>query len=537
MKYTAEELNTLSKDEIIGLMLDTQSQLSALDSKYSALSEQVSLLMQQKFGRKSEKDLVEDDGQITLACILNEAEALLDSCFIVPEPSAEEVVPDIPVKSRKPKRIGKRAEDLKDLSAEDHDHTLSDEELADLFPDGYKELPTEDYLRLRFIPAQFIAERHHVHVYAAKDSERIVKADRPSDLLRNSIVTPSLEAAVINAKFVNAVPYDRLSKEFERNGIHISSTNMAGWTIKCGEQYLSDVYEELKKHLLSVPVIQADETPVKVSKDGRKAGSNSYMWVYRTGCREDVPPVILYEYQRTRNASHPREFLSGYRGICVTDGYQVYHTLASEQEDLTIAGCWAHARRKFADAVKAAGNDPKVKETVAYKALQVIGAIYDADRKFPAGSPGPDILKNRRDKVKPLVEAFFVWLRAKQLEVSASSVTGKGISYCLNQEKYLKVFLDHADVPMDNNASERAIRPFCVGKHNWHLIDTVRGAKVSAMIYSIVETAKACGVKPYEYFTYLLTEIPAIPAELRPGQMHRLMPWSDELPENCIMKK
>lgn len=125
-------------------------------------------------------------------------------------------------------------------------------------------------------------------------------------------MTPSLEAAIINAKFVNAVPYDRLSKEFARNEVNISSANMAGWTIKCSEYYLADLYEEMRKELLKVPVIQADETPVEVSRDGRSAGSKSYMWIYRTGCREPVPLVILYEYQKTRNTSHPREFLKGW---------------------------------------------------------------------------------------------------------------------------------------------------------------------------------------------------------------------------------
>ena len=532
MKHTAEELNKLSKDEVIDLMLSMEEKY---DKKLDYLYDQIRLANSRQFGRKSEKDLLEDDGQLTLACVLNEAEALMDQCFIVPEPEPDEVLPKENTTPRKKKQKGQRAEDLKGLPTEPHEHTISPDELAVLFPKGYKEMPAETYQRLKLIPQRFIVEEHTVHVYASKTEDVIVRADRPSDLLRNSILTASLEAAVINSKFVNAVPYDRLSKEFARNGIKISSANMAGWTIKCAGLYLEDLYREFRRELLKAPVIQADETPVMVSKDGRPAGSKSYMWVYRTGCREKTPPIILYEYQRTRNSSHPREFLEGYSGVCVTDGYQVYHTLADQKEDLVIAGCWAHARRKFADVVKSVGKE-KAKGTVAYEALKIIAAIYHADNAL-TDLTEEEILERRQKEVKPLVEAFFAWAKGKSLEVSSQSETGKGLTYCLNQEKYLRVFLGNARIPMDNNSSERAIRSFCVGKHNWHLIDTIRGAKASAMIYSIVETVKANNIKPYDYFTYVLTELPKIPKELRAGQLSKLMPWSKELPENCILKK
>ena len=271
--HTAEELSKLSKDEVIGLMLSMEEKY---DKQLDYLYEQIRIASSRQFGRKSEKNLVEDDGQMVLSCVLNEAEALLDSCFLVPEPAPEDVVPDVIVR-RRPKQKGKRIEDLKGLEAEDIDHRLPEEELTELFPFGYRELPTENYLRLKMIPARFIAERHHVHIYADKKTDTIVRAEHSADLLRNSIVTPSLESAVINAKFVNQVPFDRLEKEFARNGVYISRANMASWTIKCAERYLQPIYDELRIRLLRAGVIQADETPVLVTKDGRPAGSKSYM--------------------------------------------------------------------------------------------------------------------------------------------------------------------------------------------------------------------------------------------------------------------
>ena len=152
------------------------------------------------------------------------------------------------------------------------------------------------------------------------------------------------EAAIMNAKYVNAVPLYRQAQEFARYGLNISRQNMANWTIQCADRYLAIFYDYLHERLYDYHVLQADETPVLVDKNGRDTGSKSYMWVYRTGQMYGDCPIILYKYQKTRNASHPREFLRDFSGVCVTDGYQVYHTIENEREDLKIAGCWSHAR-------------------------------------------------------------------------------------------------------------------------------------------------------------------------------------------------
>ena len=268
-----------------------------------------------------------------------------------------------------------------------------------------------------------------------------------------------------------------------------------------------------------------------VNKDGRPAGSKSYMWVYRTGRMYTERQIVLYEYQKTRNASHPREFLKDFNGVCVTDGYQVYHTIEGEREDLRIAGCWSHARRRFNEAVKALPKQ-KQKDSRAYLALTMIQAIYREEKQLkdlPAGE--------RRDRrqlsVKPLVEAYFIWVRENLPKVPQKSKTWEGFHYSLNQEKYLKVFLDDGEVPMDNNAAEQSIRGFCIGKKNWVMIDAIAGAKASAIIYSIAETAKTNNLKPYDYFEYLLTEIPKHLDDTDRSFLDDLLPWSPSLPANC----
>lgn len=529
-KYTAEELNSCSKEMVIELFLSVQDQLDKSNHNIELLIEQMKIANQKRFGRSSEKlsnELIE--GQLNL---FNEAEAMTATTY-TPEVDIDDVVKSQPVS--KPKRHkGQRDENLEGLPVEVITHELDDEKLDSIFKTKPKRLPDEVYKRLKHIPAKYVVEEHHVAVYAGTDNEgneRIVKADRPASLFRNSIATPSIVSAILNGKYVNALPLYRIEQEFNRNDIKLHRQVMASWTIKVAENYLSLLYDYLHREIYNYHVLQADETPVEVTKDGRPAGSKSYMWVYRTGKMYTENPIVLYEYQKTRNTSHPREFLKDYQGVVVTDGYQVYHTLDKEYETLTIAGCWSHSRRRFANVVKSLGKD-KAKDTLANDALKQIGAIYKLEESFKELT-SEERLKQRQLIVKPLVEAFFAWVKEHQNDVPAKSETGKGLSYCISQEKYLKVFLEDGEVPMDNNAAEQAIRGFCIGKQNWHLIDTIDGAKASAIIYSIAETAKANNLKPYDYFEHLLTVMPEHMDDKNIDFLQDLLPWSEKLPENC----
>ena len=528
-KYTEEQLNSLDRETLTRLFLSQQEQLENIDHTLQLVLEQMADLKRHRFGRSTEKHETEDqisfmevDGKIVF---FNESEA------VAGEENAQEE-PESVSRTKPKKKQGKREEDLEGLPVVVVEHSMADQELEDRFgKGGWKQLPDEVYRRYSFTPAKIEVEEHHVKVYAGKETEEVIKAPHPETLLRGSLVSPSLEAAVMNAKYVNAVPLYRQEQEFERYGLHISRQNMANWTIQCADRYLAVLYDYLHKKLYGYHVLQADETPVLVNKDGRPAGAKSYMWVYRTGRMYTENQIVLYEYQKTRNASHPREFLKDFSGVCVTDGYQVYHTIEGEREDLQIAGCWSHVRRRFDEAVKALPKQ-KQKDSCAYLALTMIQAIYREEKQLkdlPAGER-----KNRRQlSVRPLVEAYFTWVRENLPKVPQKSKTWEGFNYSLNQEKYLKVFLDDGEVPMDNNAAEQSIRGFCIGKKNWVMIDTITGAKSSAIIYSIAETAKANNLKPYDYFEYLLTEIPKHLEDTDRSFLDDLLPWSPSLPANC----
>ena len=531
VKYTKEQLNSVDKPFLIQLLLQQQEQLEAITKELHASNEKMQLLMEQvilgkqnRFGRSSEK--MEDTSQICfrevdgMIIFFNEAEAVCD--LNAAEPDALELK-----SPKQPKRKGKKEADLSGLPVRRIDHYLSEEELeAEFGVRGWKQLPDAISRKYHFVPAKAEVEEHHIGVYASKTDEHMVKADHPKTLLHGSLVSPSLGAAIINGKYVNAVPLYRLEQEFQRYGLQITRQNMANWCIRLAEEYLSILYDYLHKELYFYHVIQADETPVLVNHDGRKAGSKSWMWVYRSGHLYQKRQIVLYEYQQTRNASHPREFLKGYDGICVTDGYQVYHTLEKELEELTIAGCWVHCRRRFDEALKLVPKSCQ-KESNAFLLMKQIQAIYREEGKLKDLS-SDERLKQRQTVIKPLVDAFFAYL--KTINVSKKDKFGDAVGYALNQEKYLRVFLTDGDVPIDNNASERAIRGFCIGKKNWQMIDTIHGAKSSAIIYSIVETAKANNLKPFDYVQHLLEEIPKHMNDKDCSFLEDLLPWSGKLP-------
>ena len=528
LKYTEEQLNNFDKATLVQLFLATQSQLEDIDAKLQLVLEQLAVSNNKRFGKSTEKlapdnqiAFMEVDGKLVF---FNEAEAV---AAITEYDKDKEVVKPRPKKTK-----GKRAELVADLPVVLVHHMMSAEELMEEFgQDGWYQLDDEIYNRYRFTPAKVELEEHHVGVYKSKKDNHFKKAKHPGYLLRNSLVSPSLLAAILNAKYVNAIPLYRQEQEFSRYGIEITRREMAHWTILCTERYLSLLYDLMHKKLYDYHVLQADETPVRVTKEDRTEGSTHYMWVYRTGKMYKDTPIVLYDYQPSRNTSHPRKFLKDFQGVCVTDGYQVYHSLEKERDDLIIAGCWAHARRRFDEAVKALPKE-KRKDALAYLALKQIQAIYREENKL-AELSAKERLQHRQLTIKPMVDAYFAWVKENLNKVPKKGKTYNGFFYSINQEQYLRVFLEDGEVPMDNNAAEQSIRGFCIGKKNWVMIDTIAGAESSAIIYSIAETARANNLKPYDYFEYLLSEIPKHMDDTDCSFLENLLPWSEQLPDHC----
>lgn len=540
-KFTADELNIMGHEAKNDVIFQMQDRLDKLEHDYENLMEQIRLANQQRFGRHTEK-LAEIAGQISL---FNEAEACFDDQ--VQEPSIDDVVDNALKPVRRPKKKGQREEDLRGFPQEEIPHDVPAERLDDLFGEGnYKSMPDEICWQLRFEPARWIAEKHIIKVYVGTDGvhqDEFLRGDHPYTLYRGSIATPSLLAGIINSKYVNSSPLDRTAREFQTNGLNLSKQTMSNWVVWSAERFFQPVYDLMKRTQLQAHVNQCDETPLEVIHDDRAAGSKSYMWVHLTGELSPVPRIIVYEYQKTRHSDHPKEYYKDFRGFLMTDGLEQYHKLAREQEGLVNANCLAHARRHFANAIKAMGrgNAEAVKAAVAYKALIRIGAIYDLEGALKNCSP-QERLKERQTSIKPLVEEYFAWIKDvfRQGLVLPKSETAKGLAYSINQEEYLKVFLTDGEVPIDDSASERALRNFTIGRKNWMTINTVRGAQASAVIYSITETARANGLNVYYYIKYLLEQLAELiddQGNIEQSELEPLMPWSKTLPTDCYSKR
>lgn len=537
--YTKEELGSLSKDALILLVMQQSESFALLRRQNEELlrevrdlNESLRMLRQNTFGRKSGKNDV-FDGQLCFdlknGLVLNEAEALLKDG--APEETDEEEIAVKPFSRKRPK--GKLREDISGLPVEVVRYDMTETELAERFPDGYTQLPDEVYRELHVTPAVYTVHEVHIGCYAGRKDKTVVKADRPARMLNHSIATPSIAAAVMNAKYVSAVPLNRYSEELEREkGIRISRQTLAHWMIRLSGLYFSGIYRKMHEKILSSRLIHCDETPFKVVHDGRSPTAKSYMWVYHTPGQYGTPPVYLYDYRETRKTEHPREFLKGYKGILVTDGYQVYHTLQDEHpEDLRVAGCWAHAKRKFADICKSQGKSGG-SGTVASEANARIAAFYHLDN-MTKGKGAEERLRMRQDSIRPLVNEFFAWAKETITKVDRSSATGKALLYCINQEDYLRCFLDDAVIPLDNNDAERSIKKFVIGRKNWVIVDTPGGATASAILYSVAETAKANGLRTYEYFRYVLEEMPKHLGDRNDDHLAMFVPWSDSLPAEC----
>ena len=533
-KHTLEELNNCSREELITIVLMMQGQLDTLNDNIEKLIEQVRIANNYRFGKHTET-LKSIEGQLSF---FDEAEAACDEPF--GEPSAEEVLPA----KHRAKKKGQRDIDLKDFPEEIlSTYSVSEEQLDAFYGKGnWRRMPDETYKRLRHEPESWTVEIHTVEVYVGTDGDHqdeFLRGNRPKDLLRNSIVTSSLLASILNVKYVNSSALHRIEQEFQRNGVNISRQTMSNWIVKCSQMYFTPFVERMKQELLSLHVTQSDETPTQVIADSDHPNSKCYMWVHRSGEFYTRRPIVIYEYQKGRDHQKPLDFYKDYKGILVTDSLQQYHLVDKKLADVTNANCWAHARRDFADAVKAADKkDPSsVRQSAAYQALQKIAEFYNADTELK-GLSSKERLQKRQELIKPMVEEFFAWVKqqASDCTVPPKSKTGHGLNFVINQEKYLRVFLEDGDVPIDNSASERAIRTFCLSKKNWMFHYTAKGASASAMVYSISETAKLNNLRPYYYFKYILTELPELCDErgnIDPTKLDYLMPWSDSLLDEC----
>jgi transposase len=472
--------------------------------KIDYLEQMVRLLQKEIFGRKSEKHVLPDPDQRQLFDPIK-----------APEPehrvSEEKIV--IPEHSRKKK--GRKPLPA-DLPRVDVIHDIPEEEKHCGCGDTMICIGQDVSEKLDYVPAQLQVKRHIRLKYACKTCEGVedegptVKiAPVPAQLLPKSIASEGLLAHLIVSKFADGLPLYRQQKIFGRLGIELSRATMANWVVNASRQ-CQPLIDLLEKEIRSGPLINADETPYQVlNEPGRRNSSKSYMWVFKGG--QENRPALLYQYHRTRSGEAALKFLSDYKGYVQSDAFVGYEFL-STRKGITHVGCWAHARRYFVDVIKAKKKNRSKKiqpKSLADEAVEFIGQLYLIEKEARVKDLDPqEIYQLRQEKAKPILDDFKIWLDARQPVTPPKGLLGKAISYALKHWEKLIVYIEDGRLSPDNNAAENAIRPFVVGRKAWLFAGHPNGAEAGATFYSLVETAKANGLEPYNYLRYIFEKLP-----------------------------
>jgi len=525
MKTTKNEninkkLNNEPLDDLKNENAKLQHELEIANAKIKWYEEQFKLNAAKKYGKSS--DTVEHE-QISF---FNEAE-------INQKPEAEEPCLEKITYERKKKR-GVNKSSFENLEIEIIEYSLSeDEQICKTCDSKINEMSTEIRKELKIVPAK-VSITHHVRkIYVCKscnesgDNTPIVRAPMPEPVLKGSFASPSLISYLIYQKYSCALPLDRQQRIFNDFGIDISKQNMANWIIKTSELWLEPFYERLKTELLKETFIQADESPLRVlTKDGKDSSSKSYMWLYKSGSYGKK--IVLYEYTPSRYGKNPKNFLKGFNGFLQTDDYAGYNSV----ENVTRVGCLAHARRYYTDALKALPKEAKIESTYAYAATQFFKEMFILESKNKDLSPSEKLVF-REKELKPVFEAYLAWLQEVQPKVVPKSSLGRAINYSVSNWELLTNVLKDGQCELSNNAAERQIKPFVIGRKNYLFCKSPNGAKASAIAYSIVETAKMNGLNPFYYLKYLLEELPNTRLSTE-NSLDHLLPWSKTLPQECM---
>ena len=536
-----EEMVTISRAEYERL----QQENAQLEAKFAAreqeqaqvitsltlqnewLLEQLKLSKKKLFGRSSEQaeQLVMDQLSLTY----NELEA-----YIFGMNSAGKA--PVTVKAHERKRQSGSVLDIvpEGTPTEVVEHRLPEEKLVcEACGNQMVEIGKEVHRSLQMKPAQFWIREDVYYTYACKNCEQetgeanIAKAAKEPALLPGSFASAEAVAYLATQKFVMYSPLYRLEQEFNRQGLKLSRQTMSNWLLNTSEKWLRPVYDVLREQLCRELVLHADETTLQVLKEpGRSSTSKSYMWLYRTsGCAKQA--IVLYEYQSTRKAEHAEAFLKGFSGWLHADGYQGYHKLP---ENIRVVGCWAHARRKFDEALQTLPKEMQ-KDAPAAIGECYCSRLFKLEEAFAELTP-EERYKKRLEQEKPVLDALLSWANELQVKTAPKSAMGRAIHYLLEQWPYLTRYLEDGRLELSNNRAERSIKPFVMGRKNWLFANTPGGAQASAVIYSLIETAKENGLDPYRYLLWVLQNAPQL-SETNKAWAESLLPAN--APEECYM--
>ena len=519
---TIEELikeNSILKERNASL----ENEKAELSAKLNWFEEHYRLDQHRLYGRSSEKTIYTEQQSL-----FNEAEALSDVNAKLSEPTIEEIT------YKRKKKQGHREEMLKDLPVETIVYTLSEEEqICGTCSSKMHEMSKDIRREIEVIPPQVKVKEHVRIVYGCRNCEEneisvpVITAPMPAPALPGSIASASAIAHVMVQKYVFGVTLYRQEQQWKMLDINISRQTMANWVILAAERWLVLIFNRMHEMLLQRDIVHADESTLQVLHEpGREANTKSYMWLYRTG--RDGPAIILYEYQTTRAGKHVVKFLEGFKGrfLC-TDGYAGYNLMPG----IIRVCCLSHARRKFDEALKVLPKTDRDKPCAAQEGLEFCNRLFNIEKNLQ------DVDTQRRyeerlQKSKPVLDEFHIWLKQQRSRLTPKSATGKAVRYCLDLWKELTNYLLDGRLYVDNNISERSFKAYVVSRKNFLFCNTPKGATASAIVFSILETAKENGLNSFKYIKYLLEKLPNLDVKDQ-EVLDSLLPWSSEIQESC----
>lgn len=476
--------------------------------RITRLEEQVQLLRSKLYGKKSEKIITRNDvDQLTL----------FDEAEIDEAAESEQTSDEINVTPHTRKKRGRKPLP-QDLPRVDIKYDIPAAEKQCECGCRKACIGQETAERLDYVPPQIRVIRDIRLKYACRNCEgteddgpTVSIAPVPPQIIPKSICTAGLLAHILVSKFADALPFYRQEKMFARLGVDLPRATMANWTIRAASR-MRILMDLLKEEVRSGPLINIDETPVQVlDEPGRSNTTKSYMWVFRGG--SPGKQALIYQYHPSRSGDVPTAFVDGYRGYVQSDGYAGYDRLA-KSDHIMLVGCWAHARRKFIDVISARKRNKSTKGQrigSADIAVDFIRRLYDIERDAKKQKlTCYQVYDLRQEKAVPILLEFKAWLDKKVNLTPPKGLLGTAINYTLEQWDKLCRYIEDGRIPIDNNFTENAIRPFVVGRKNWLFSGSPRGADASAAVYSIIETAKANMLEPYRYLRYLFAKIPFV---------------------------
>jgi len=485
---------------------DQTSEISTLKNRIKELEilvkyyeEQMILSRKKRFGSSSEQSCYD---QIFFD-IFNEPEVIADV-------SAEKAEPTVIKEHIRRKRqfIEKFPDDVPvteiviELNEDERVCPDCGESMAEI---GHEEARREYVL----IPAKVELRKYVTCTYACRCCEKdnihvpMKKSSAPPAVIAGSNASAEAIAYIAAQKYTMGVPLYRQEQDWARQGVLLPRQTMANCLIRCSNDWLLPIWMELKKRMLRGDILHADETTIQVLKEpGKRPQSKSYMWEYRTG-EFTTEHIVLFEYKPNRKTINPEAFLSGWSGYLHTDGYDSYHKL---HDNVISVGCWGHSRRRFDEALKVIRPDAR-EGSDALIGKMYCDDLFRIERKI-SELPPDKRYKERVKTSKPLMDKFFEWLRT--VRARPKSRLGDAVSYSLSQEKYLRNVLRDGRLSLSNNVAERTIKSFVILRKNFLFADTPNGAMASAIIFSLIETAKAEGLNPYDYLLYVFQKAPAL---------------------------